>query len=286
MSSEPKISPRTYLPVALSLTLTWILTLLSKQARLTYPRPAITPLQEPAPTAPPSQALTSPGPYLNALIVIGLIAISGVVVLYIARKRPRLFRLLTGTLIWLISFGITVIYVLNLALAFDLALLRLWMPISILAASIITYVIYWRGEIAAALASSYIASGAGGAIGMSIPYWTFLTLVAGISIYDVFAVYKGHLSTLSKDEALSLKGLTVEVGDVVIGLGDLFFYSLTVSAILWNLGFLPALAATAAVLAGFSIILLSLRRKRMIPGLPIPLLASVVLAFFVKLLFQ
>ena len=118
---------------------------------------------------------------------------------------------------------------------------------------------------------------------MSIPYWTFLVLTVGISAYDVFAVYKGHLSTLTKGEALSLKGLTVEVGDLVIGVGDLFFYSLAISAILWNLGELSAAAATLAIVAGYTLTLILLQRKKMVPGLPIPLIGAIVCAFSAKL---
>lgn len=114
------------------------------------------------------------------------------------------------------------------------------------------YFIFSSNEVASIIAASYIASGAGGTIGMSIPYWTFLILTVGISAYDVFAVYGEHLSTLTKGEALSLKGLTVEVGDLVIGIGDLFFYSLAISAILWDLGELSA-AATIAIIAGYTL---------------------------------
>jgi len=250
---------------------------------MSYPKPVITPVEEPAPTVPPSQALTNPAPYLNTIIIIGLITISGVVILYIARKKPSLFRIIVGILIWLISFSITTIYLINVAFTINPLLLRFWIPVSALAASIITYVIFSNNEVASIIAASYIASGAGGTIGMSIPYWTFLVLTVGISAYDVFAVYKGHLSTLTKGEALSLKGLTVEVGDLVIGVGDLFFYSLAISAILWNLGELSAAAATLAIVAGYTLTLILLQRKKMVPGLPIPLIGAIVCAFSAKL---
>jgi presenilin-like A22 family membrane protease len=142
-----------------------------------------------------------------------------------------------------------------------------------------------RGEgLVASIPAAYIASGAGATIGMSIPYWTFIVLLLGISAYDAFAVYKGHLSTLSKEEAISLKGLTVEVDDLVIGLGDLFFYSLTVSAILQYMGVAPAIAATLSILVGYSITLLLLRRRRILPGLPVPLLLAMASALAINLI--
>jgi len=284
LSGEFRMSPRIYIPPTLTLTLTWLLAYISRMARMSYPRPIIAPMEEPAPTTPPPQALTSPAPYLNTLLIIGLIAASGVVILYIARRRPLLVKIIISALIWLISFGITTIYLINIALAFNPILISFWIPVGILAASTITYLIFSESEMASIIAASYIASGAGGTIGMSMPYWTFLILTIGISIYDVLAVYKGHLSTLTKGEAPSLKGITVEVGDLVIGLGDLFFYSLTTSAIFWNLGHTPAVVGMIWIIMGFGITLYCLRKRRIVPGLPIPLLGALALAFVVKMI--
>lgn len=266
--------------------LSWLLTLLSKGVELSYPTPIITPAEEPEPTAPPTEALSSPAPYLNVIIIIGLITASGLIMLYFARRLRNFFRILTGILIWLISFGVTVIYLISIALAIDWILLRFWLPVGALVASLTTYLMLRESGLISAIPAAYIASGAGATIGMSIPYWTFLILMIGISAYDTFAVYKGHLSTLSKEEAISLRGLTVEVDDLVIGLGDLFFYSLTASAILQYMGIIPAIAATISILAGYAITLLLLRRKRMLPGLPIPLLLATASALALSILLR
>ncbi|MCD6261118.1 MAG: hypothetical protein J7J28_04970 [Thaumarchaeota archaeon] len=278
-----RITPRTYLPVALSIIMTWICVLLTGRAGIVFPKPIITPVEEPSPTAPPTQALSNPAPYLNTLIVIGLIAVSSIIILYIASRKPRILRILVACLAWLVSFSITTLHLLNLSLTLNPWIFNLWIPLASATATIITYLLIFReGEISMSFAASYIASGAGGVIGMSIPYWTFLVLVAAISIYDILAVYKGHLSHLTKQDAPILRGLAVEVGDLVIGLGDLFFYSLTISAIFWNLGETPAVAATVAIVAGYTIILLLLQRRRIVPGLPIPLIGALVCAFSTK----
>jgi len=278
-----RITPRTYLPVALSIIMTWICVLLTGRAGIVFPKPIITPVEEPSPTAPPAQALSNPAPYLNTLIVIGLIAVSSIIILYIASRKPRILRILVACLAWLVSFSITTLHLLNLSLTLNPWIFNLWIPLASATATIITYLLIFREEeVSMSFAASYIASGAGGVIGMSIPYWTFLVLVAAISIYDILAVYKGHLSHLTKQDAPILRGLAVEVGDLVIGLGDLFFYSLTISAIFWNLGETPAVAATIAIVAGYTIILLLLQRRRIVPGLPIPLIGALVCAFSTK----
>ena len=75
MSDEVRIGLRSFIPVTLSLALSWLLTMLSLGVRLSYPTPIITPVQEPEPTATPSEALSSPAPYLNVILVVGLITI-------------------------------------------------------------------------------------------------------------------------------------------------------------------------------------------------------------------
>ncbi len=283
MSSEVGVSPRSYFPLILSIALSWILTSLSLQTRIEYPPLVIAPAEEPSPATPPSEALASPAPYLNTLIIVGLITVSGIVVLYLARKRRRLFQAFIGLLIWLLSFGITLFNIISMGFAVSLWILRFWLPISLAAASLVTYLMIRGRGLAGSAAASYIAAGAGSAIGMSIPYWTFIVLMIGISAYDLVAVYKGHLSTLTKEDAVTLKGLTVEAGDLVIGLGDLFFYSLAVSAILRYLGAIPAALASGSVIAGYTITLLALRKRRILPGLPIPLLLALGSAVLAKL---
>jgi presenilin-like A22 family membrane protease len=280
---EIRATARAFLPIGLSLALSWLLTLLSRGVEMSYPTPIITPIEEPEPTTPPAKALSTPAPYLNMIIVLGLITVSSLVMLHLARRRRNIFQVLTGILVWLISFGVTVIYLINVAMAADWTLLRFWLPAGALAASLITYLMLRRGGLIASIPAAYIASGAGATIGMSIPYWTFIVLTLGISAYDAFAVYKGHLSTLGKEEAVSLKGLTVEIDDMVIGLGDLFFYSLTVAAIFQYMGATPAIAATISILAGYAITLLLLRKRRMLPGLPIPLLLAMGSALAINL---
>ena len=284
LPAEVKITPKTYLPIVFSLLLSWVLTILSSESGLIYPRPVITPAEEPSPMTPPSEALTSPAPYLNTFLIIGLITFSGLVMLYLARKRLKLFRILVGSLIWLLSFGVTVFIFITFAFVLGFWIFRFWIPVSVAAASIIAYLMLSSRGLASSLAASYLAAGAGAAIGMGIPYWTFFILTVGISIYDILAVYKGHLSTLTKEDASTLKGLTVEVGDLIIGLGDLFFYSLTLSAIQRYLGFIPAIPAFISLLIGYTITILALRKHRILPGLPIPLLLALGSALLTSLL--
>ena len=282
MSKINPTSLRNYLPVTIALILTWLFTYTLIFVKIKPSRPLVTPVEEPGPSTPPAEALSHPAPYLNTLILVTIITISGVILLFLAKKTPRFFRILIGLLIWLVSFGIATLYVISGAMLFASFLTNFWLPISVTVATSTTYYLLRGGELTASTAAAFIASGAGGVLGISLPYWTFLVLIAGISAYDVFAVFKGHLSSLSKKDAPSIRGLAVEVGDVALGLGDLFFYSLTLAASLWNFGLLSAVIATIALIIGYSLVLTLLKKRRLLPGLPIPLLLALAAALLTR----
>lgn len=268
-----------YIPVLLTVCLTWFFSYIVLALNVKPDRAFITPLEEPEPTAPPSEALVNPAPYLNTLIVILVITIAGVVLLYVAKKMPRVFKSLITTLIWTVSFGISMLYLfLGMTLINTYIISEALFIYSILLASVITYFTLKGGELKSSIASSYIASGAGSILGVSIPYWTFLILIIGISIYDIIAVFKGHLSSITKSDAPLLRGLVVEIGDVALGLGDLFFYSLTISAILFNYGLAPAITSSTSIIIGYIIVIYTLNKRKQLPGLPIPLLLALATA--------
>lgn len=277
-------SLKNYYPVVSSLILTWLFANLLTLSRIKPERPVITPVEEPEPTAPPTEALSSPAPYLNTLIFIALLTIAGLVMLYLAKRSPRIFRLLIGALLWLVSFGISVLYLLTLAIIYNPGVVGLWLPVGVAVATLITYAMLRGGETVSATAGAVVAAGSGAVMGISIPYWTFLILVVGVSVYDTVAVFKGHLSTLSKEEAPQLRGLTIEAGDITLGLGDLFFYSLTASAIMWNYGRLSALVSTIALMAGYIAVIYLLRKRKILPGLPIPLLTGLASGILTSIL--
>lgn len=270
-----------YVPVLCTICLTWFFSYIVLSLNVKPDRPFITPLEEPEPTAPPSEALANPAPYLNTLLIIIIITIAGVVLLYVARKIPRLFKSLLYVMIWIISFGISMLYLFLGMVLFEIPVNEALFIYSIALASAITYFTLKGGEVKSSIAASYIASGAGCILGVSIPYWTFLILVIGISVYDVVAVFKGHLSSISKSDAPLLRGLVIEVGDIALGLGDLFFYSLTISAILFNYGVASAITSTASIMIGYLIVVYALNKRRQLPGLPIPLLLSLTTALII-----
>ncbi|MEM2495298.1 MAG: presenilin family intramembrane aspartyl protease [Nitrososphaerota archaeon] len=267
-----------YIPILSTIFLTWLFASMIIYVDIRPGQPPITPFQEPEPSTPPGQALLNPAPYLNTILFISVLTISSIVILYLVRKKTNIFRKLIITLLLMISFGVFAYYILIASIIFQIPFTTYQLLLSAILAILVTYFIIRGRELGTTLSSAIIASGAGGVLGASIPYWTFIILVVAISVYDIVAVFRGHLSTITKIDAPMLKGLLIEIGDLAIGFGDLFFYSLTITSIIINNGTVPAIASTLSILAGYTITLYLLSKRKRLPGLPIPLLLALTVA--------
>ncbi|MEM1985100.1 MAG: hypothetical protein QXW76_07540 [Candidatus Korarchaeum sp.] len=97
-------------------------------------------------------------------------------------------------------------------------------------------------------------------------------LLAFLTVYDTYSVFKGPLSKLFSFSKDSLRALTIFQGDVGIGLGDVFCYSMTSAtsfrSIPYPFSFIPIVMLNLGIL----ITILILRRgRRALPGLTIPI---------------
>lgn len=100
--------------------------------------------------------------------------------------------------------------------------------------------------------------------------YSLLTL---LSIYDTYSVFRGPLSRLFSLSRDPLRALTVLQGDVGIGLGDVFCYSIASATSFRSLGYPLYLIPIVLLNLGVAITISILRRKRRaLPGLTIPIL--------------
>lgn len=128
----------------------------------------------------------------------------------------------------------------------------------------------------------------GAFLGLSLGIITPIILMLGFAIYDIFAVFKGPLKLITEE----LKNIVEEEGEesiqdktgLLLGLGDLFFYSLAVGYSLAFLGWIPFLLVSIAIIAGSTYtikLVIDSKRKKALPALPIPMfLALAVIIFF------
>ncbi|MBI2625205.1 MAG: hypothetical protein HYW70_02650 [Candidatus Nealsonbacteria bacterium] len=169
--------------------------------------------------------------------------------------------------------------------------------VSIFAMFVVPVAAVNQKELVSLSALLYIGASLGARWAGSVPFWTVIVLLVGVSFFDIIMVFKGYLSSFrnapyrgtdnGKDKAANpLKGLMLDFGGVSMGLGDIFFYSMTVVFSILHFGFFSALFASAGILIGSAITLALISRQngKALPGLPIPIFMSLGLLFFSTIL--
>ena len=105
---------------------------------------------------------------------------------------------------------------------------------------------------------------------------TAFILPVAFAFYDIYAVFVGPLKTLISDGRFVLGPLVVRLGTLEIGLGDIVFYSFLPSIGLIIIGVNGALFAIVSTNIGLFITLLMLKKRKSFPGLPIPVILTVI----------
>jgi hypothetical protein len=108
-----------------------------------------------------------------------------------------------------------------------------------------------------------------------------LVLPAAFALYDIYAVFRGPLRMLiGTAPNVALVGMSIRAGVFTLGLGDIVFYTMLPSLAFLQAGYAAALATILAIDAGVIITLFLLSRRRLLPGLPIPMLFGIVVLLF------
>jgi len=134
----------------------------------------------------------------------------------------------------------------------------------------------------------YVSFLTGALMGVIMPLWTTLTILIGISIWDLFAVLykKGpikqmiELASEEPDEELKEKlergEVEYDTSKLEIGIGDLAFYSMLTSAALIITGnIIITILVASAIIIGTGITIQGLKRNKLLPGLPISIFLGI-----------
>ncbi len=264
---------RRYLVAVYPVLLTMVLAMVFQAmfAGVMLPQPPLTPLEEEGDDV---AVLGSPAPYLNSLLVIAVMFIGSLAMLWLIRYR-RALAVIVSLVLFATATSVTFLLLfVSTSLGEDVLA-----GVSILVGGMVLAGVFSRKDVFNVLAAAYVASASGVVFGSSLPFWTSLVLLAAVSVYDVVAVFRGHLKRLGDMDMAELRGLVVTVEGFSIGLGDLFFYSVVLSFSVNNLGWLPGIASSAGLIIGYLVTIKLAETRPVFPGLPLTLLAAVGFAF-------
>jgi len=285
--AKKEITAANVFPVLLTVAIAWVYTLIVMSSQIYLPPPAFAPIEEP-PSTTPQEGLTNPAPYLNMMIFIGFVAVGGVIVYVLTSRFPKSIKYLAAALFGLSGFVILYLYGFMLMDLFHVNVVQLidqLLPlVSLLLAGLLVLMLWSKRGVLRVISASIVGAGVGVYLGASMPLWTSLVIIVGISLYDIVAVYKGPLGRLAQLDLITLRGLVVDFMDVFLGLGDIVFYSMLIAFSYSHLTLLAAVAASAGILLGFTITLLAIKKGGPAPGLPASLIIGLSLALLTTLL--
>ena len=279
--SEKRVTPRNLLAAAAVMAAVQLVALLVTSQNLPVYSDAVSttgPSFDPAGT-------TLAGSLVNAAILVGFaFALTVGLVWLLRRKMVHSFKALIFVSLAVSSFILTYVTAETFAAEFLPAQfvdpVALGAPALVVAA--VAYIIFVKNVpwLATAILA-FVGAEVGSFFAETLPSWTALALPVAFSLYDIYAVFKGPLKALiGTAPGVALVGMSIKAGEFTIGLGDVVFYTLLPSLALTlfysRFGVLPALLTIAAIDVGMVATLFLLSKRRMLPGLPIPMLLGVL----------
>ena len=228
-----------------------------------------------------------PGSFGNAVYFVVLVAI-GAFILYVLLKRKsrRLISLITGFALATAVFMLSLIYILALFSLFNMPYADATsLALSILTTILACLAIYRTKSNIASLIVVFLGGALGTFLGFAIPTLSTILILTFLAVYDAFAVYYGPVGKIARNGLEQLRGLSYSFKNVQMGLGDLTFYSMLTSRVLFDAGALFCLASASGVLIGVALAFKMLEKKGMFPGLPFPTalgLIPLIISFFTR----
>ncbi len=234
----------------------------------------------PVPTYPVTPFPDTPsGSLSNALYFVVIIALSATMFyLLIKWKSRKTITVLVGFALTAASMLLSVFY-LSAAISSvqnrELLIAALAIAITI----VFDFIIFKIGG----KLQNVVVVALGGALGVflsySIPLWSAVLILVFLAVYDVIAVYKGPVGKIASSGLDQLKGLSFDFKELQMGLGDLVFYSMLSSAMLFKIGLPSYLLSSTGILMGSFVTFLLLEKKHIFPGLPVPILLGLAGGF-------
>ena len=229
---------------------------------------------------------TSPlGSLLNAAILVCFAFLLTVGLVWLLKKKRVLsFKALIFGSVAFSAFILTLVTADDFAAAYLPPALEAPVAFGVpaLIVGAIAYVIFVKNNVwVATVVLGFVGAEVGSFFAETLSPWTALALPVAFALYDIYAVFKGPLKSLvGTAPNLALVGMSIRAGEFTLGLGDVVFYTLLPSLALFQLysrfGVYPALYTILAINVGVVITLFFLSRRRLLPGLPIPMFLGVL----------
>lgn len=225
---------------------------------------------------------SSAGSLVNAVILVSVVFATTLLLVWVLRRRMVLsFKVLIFVSVAISAFVLTLVTFESFSYTFvpDAYQLPLDVGVSAFVVALIGVTIFVKNYPWLSTAVlAFVGAEVGSFFASTLPPLTALVLPVVFSIYDIYAVFRGPLKQLiGVGGGVALTGMSIKAGEFTLGLGDIVFYTMLPSLALFYLTPAISLSAMFVIDAGVVVTLFLLGRKKLLPGLPIPMILGVLL---------
>lgn len=229
------------------------------------------------------------GSTVNAILLVAFAFVLTLAMVWLLRRKMvRSFKVAIFGSVAFSAFVLTLVTADAFAVSYLPSSLEL--PVSFGAAGLVVLLIGYtifvknRPWLSTAILA-FVGAQVGSFFAETLPFWTALALPIAFALYDIYAVFRGPLKALiGTAPGIALVGMSIRAGEFTLGLGDVVFYTLLPSLALFQFyaafGIAPALLTMVAIDVGMVFTLFLLSRRRLLPGLPIPMLLGVLVVAY------
>jgi len=225
---------------------------------------------------------SSAGSAGNALILVLIVFGSTLALVWVlARKMLLSFKVLIFGSVAISAFLLTLITVDSVTYRYVPAGLQLPLDtaVSLFVVALVGLTIFaGRFSRLSTAVLAFVGAEVGSFFASTLPPLTALVLPVVFSVYDIYAVFRGPLKQLiGMAPNIALTGMSVKAGEFTLGLGDIVFYTMLPSLALFYLTPLISFSTILVIDIGVVVTFYLLSRRKLLPGLPIPMLLGVAL---------
>jgi presenilin-like A22 family membrane protease len=219
------------------------------------------------------------GPVANGLYIVVLVAV-GATMCYLMLKRNnlKLIKVVISLVMTMAAILLSLIYVSTFLAYINVHNDSLVVASSILITAIFDLIIFKFVKY-----QSFFIICLGGALGVFfsyvIPLYSTIAILVFLSIWDIFAVYRGPVGKIAEAGLEHFPGLSYAFKDIQMGLGDLVFYAVLIGPMFssFTSNMLPTIMAMIGICIGALITFYMLGKKEAFPGLPFPIALGLAL---------
>jgi len=218
------------------------------------------------------------GSFGNASYFVILVGVgASLLYLLLKRKNRKLISLITGFALTIAVFMLSIIYLAAVFSRLAIPNMETFILVSSLLITVLAYfVIFGMHNKVCDLVVLCLGGALGTFLGVSIPTLSAILILGFLAIYDAFAVYYGPVGKIAHSGLEQLRGLSFSFKDIQMGLGDLTFYSMLTSRVLFDCGPFFCFASIIGVLLGVFLAFKMLEKEGIFPGLPFPIALGVI----------